>query len=63
MATPLNLLLARLARPPQLARPIGRCPVCREDVREGDESMTIRGGVRVHRACASYRMRQLSRRG
>jgi hypothetical protein len=61
VATPLGLL-TRLARPSQQAAAIGRCPVCHEAVREGDDSMSIRGGLRVHRACATYRMRQRSRR-
>jgi hypothetical protein len=61
MAGPLDHL-TRFARPLQLGAPIGRCPVCHEDVRESHESMSIRGGVRVHRACATYRMRQRSRR-
>jgi hypothetical protein len=55
-------LINRIARATRVTPPIGRCPVCHEDIRESDESLSIRGGLRVHRACASYRMRQRSRR-
>ena len=39
------------------ARPIGVCAVCRRPVREDDERFDLRRGTRVHRECASYRMR------
>jgi hypothetical protein len=60
MVTPIDLL-TRIARPARLAPALGRCPVCHGDVHSGDELMTLRGGLRVHRSCASYRMRQRSR--
>jgi hypothetical protein len=60
MQTPLGLI-ARLARPARPAPAIGRCPVCKKDIRSGDDWMTIRGNVHVHRRCATYRMRQRSR--
>jgi len=41
--------------------PIGRCPVCHEEVRDPSEMLTLRGGIHVHRACASYRVRQRAR--
>jgi hypothetical protein len=61
MATPLDLI-TRLARPARRAPSFGRCPVCRQDVRDGDLTMTIRGGLHVHRSCATYRMRQRPQR-
>jgi len=60
MVTPLGLL-TRFARPGRLAPPIGRCPVCHEDVRDADGSLALRGGIQVHRACATYRVRQRAR--
>jgi hypothetical protein len=59
MVTPLDLL-SRFARP-RLAPPIGRCPVCHEDVRDPAGMLTLRGGIHVHRACATYRTRQRAR--
>lgn len=53
-------LLNRLARP-RLAPPLGRCPVCHDDVRDPDGMLTLRGGIRVHRDCATYRVRQRAR--
>jgi hypothetical protein len=35
--------------------------VCQKDIRTGDDWMTIRGSLQVHRRCATYRMRQRSR--
>ena len=60
MVTPLSLL-TRIARPARLALPLGRCPVCHEDVRDPEGLLTLRGGIRVHRACATYRVRQRAR--
>ena len=60
MVTPLSLL-ARMTRPAQLTPPIGRCPVCHGYVRESQQSLMLRGGIRVHRECATYRTRQLAR--
>jgi hypothetical protein len=54
--------LTRIARPAKREPAIGRCPVCHEDVYAADVTVTIRGGLHVHRACATYRMRQRSRR-
>ena len=59
MVTPLGLL-GRFGRP-RIAPPIGRCPVCHEDVRNPDQLLTLRGGIHVHRACATYRTRQRAR--
>jgi hypothetical protein len=60
MATPLDLIV-RLARPTRLAPAIGCCAVCREPVRAAGEAMRIRGGLHVHRSCATYRMRRHQR--
>jgi hypothetical protein len=60
MVTPIGLI-ARLARPARLAAPLGRCPVCHEDVRDADGMLTLRGGIHVHRHCATYRIRQRAR--
>ena len=61
MVTPLDLL-TRVARPPRLLPlAIGRCPVCHELIREPESRLTLRGGVQVHRACATYRTRQRAR--
>jgi hypothetical protein len=61
MLTPLNLI-ARVTRPPQLMPPpLGRCPVCHEAIRDSDSILTLRGGIHVHRACATYRTRQRAR--
>ena len=57
MVTPLGLI-TRITRPPRLMPSIGRCPVCHEEVRDPREMLTLRGGIHVHRACATYRMRQ-----
>jgi hypothetical protein len=61
MLTPLSLL-NRMARPPQLmSPPLGRCPVCHQPIRATEAMLTLRGGVHVHRACATYRTRQRAR--
>ena len=57
MVSPFGLL-TRFARPAQLGPAIGRCPVCHEHVRDPGEKVTLRGGIHVHRGCATYRMRQ-----
>jgi hypothetical protein len=61
VVTPLGLI-SRLTRTTMLEPAIGRCPICQESIRQADASMTIRGGLHVHRACATYRMRQNSPR-
>jgi hypothetical protein len=35
-----------------------RCLVCHGDIRSGEERLRLRGGIEVHRRCATYRMRQ-----
>jgi hypothetical protein len=60
MVTPLSLL-NRFSRPARLTAALGRCPVCHEDVRDADGTLTLRGGIHVHRACATYRIRQRAR--
>lgn len=60
MVTPLGLL-SRITRPARLAPTIARCPVCHEDVRDPNETLTLRGGIHVHRGCATYRVRQRAR--
>jgi hypothetical protein len=55
--------IALLARPVPIAPPLGRCAVCGNEVRAADESMTLRGGLHVHRTCATYRTRQRARLG
>lgn len=57
MVTPLNLLNL-FARPARRSRPIGRCPVCHEEIRDPEAILTLRGGITVHRTCATYRVRQ-----
>jgi hypothetical protein len=36
----------------------GSCLVCRGEIRAGEERLRLRGGLEVHRRCATYRMRQ-----
>jgi hypothetical protein len=61
MLTPLSLL-NRVTRPPRLLPPaLGRCPVCHEPVSDAGSMLTLRGGIHVHRACATYRTRQRAR--
>jgi adenine-specific DNA methylase len=43
-------------RSPRGGRPV--CVVCGRAVSERDEQMRLRGGVLVHRACATYEMRR-----
>lgn len=59
MVTPLDLI--RIARPSRSPLAVGRCPVCHEQVRDPGESLTLRGGIHVHRGCATYRVRQRAR--
>jgi len=60
MVTPLRLL-TRVARPTRLTAPLARCPVCHEDIRDANGMLTLRGGIHVHRGCATYRTRQRAR--
>jgi hypothetical protein len=60
MPTPLSLL-TRVARPPRRTPPLARCPVCHDAIRESDAMLTLRGGIHVHRGCATYRTRQRAR--
>jgi hypothetical protein len=60
MVSPLGLI-TRAVRTPRIPAPIGRCPVCHGDVHASGETLTLRGGIRVHRACATYRIRQRAR--
>jgi hypothetical protein len=60
MVTPLSLI-TRAVRPPRIQPAVGRCPVCHETIRESAEMFTLRGGIRVHRDCATYRIRQRAR--
>jgi hypothetical protein len=43
-------------RSPRGGRPV--CLVCGRTVSDRDEQMRLRGGARVHRACATYEMRR-----
>ena len=58
MVTPLSLI-PRAARAAQL--PIGRCPVCHEQIYDPAVMLTLRGGIHMHRSCATYRTRQRAR--
>jgi hypothetical protein len=60
MVTPLSLI-TRAVRPPRIQPAVGRCPVCHDLIREPGEMFTLRGGIHVHRACATYRIRQRAR--
>ena len=60
MVTPLSLL-TRTVRPARLSPAVGRCPVCHDVIRDPAEMFTLRGGMHVHRACATYRIRQRAR--
>jgi hypothetical protein len=60
MVTPLGLI-TRAVRQPRLAAPVGRCPVCHENIYDATAALTLRGGIHVHRACATYRTRQRAR--
>lgn len=60
MVSPIGLL-TRAVRPPRIAPPVGRCPVCHQAIRDPAEMFTLRGGIHVHRACATYRIRQRAR--
>jgi hypothetical protein len=52
--------MTRIVRPARPA-PIGRCPVCRDDVYADTPALRVQG-LHVHQGCASYRMRQRARR-
>jgi hypothetical protein len=58
MITPRSLI-TRAARTPRL--PAGRCPVCHEQIYDAASMLTLRGGIHVHRSCATYRTRQRAR--
>ena len=60
MVSPFGLI-TRAVRPARLTQAIGRCPVCHEPIHDHSEALTLRGGVRVHRSCATYRIRQRAR--
>jgi hypothetical protein len=36
----------------------GSCLVCRTEIRPGEERLRLRGGLEVHRRCATDRTRQ-----
>jgi hypothetical protein len=52
MVTPLRLI-TRAVRTPRLT--IGRCPVCHDPIHDAASVLTLRGGIHVHRSCATYR--------
>jgi hypothetical protein len=60
MVTPLNLI-TRAVRPARTEAAVGRCPVCHDAIRDPGEMLTLRGGIHVHRLCATYRIRQRAR--
>ena len=60
MVTPLGLI-TRAVRTPRIAPPVGRCPVCHDAIRDAGVMLALRGGIRVHSACATYRIRQRAR--
>jgi hypothetical protein len=60
VVTPLSLI-SRAVRAPRLTPAVGRCPVCHDAIHDRAEMLTLRGGVHVHRACATYRVRQRAR--
>jgi hypothetical protein len=60
VVTPLSLL-TRAVRAPRIAAAVGRCPVCHDVIRDSAEMLTLRGGIHVHSACATYRIRQRAR--
>jgi hypothetical protein len=60
MVTPLSLI-ARFGRQPRVEPAIGRCMVCGEPIRATEAILTLRGGLHVHNACATYRIRQRAR--
>jgi hypothetical protein len=60
MVTPLGFI-NRITRPSRHNPAIGLCPVCHEPVRDPGEMLILRGGIHVHRSCATYRVRQRAR--
>jgi hypothetical protein len=60
MVTPLGLL-TRAVRPRITPPAIGRCPVCQQAIYDPNTMLTLRGGIHVHRTCATYRTRQRAR--
>jgi hypothetical protein len=57
MVSPIGLI-TRAVRPPRRPSAAGRCPVCHGVIHDPAEMFTLRGGIHVHRACATYRIRQ-----
>jgi hypothetical protein len=60
MVTPLGLL-TRAVRPRITSPAIGHCPVCQRAIYDPSTMLTLRGGIHVHRTCATYRTRQRAR--
>ena len=60
MVSPFGLI-TRAVRQPRITPAVGRCPVCHDVIRDPAEMLTLRGGIHVHRACATYRIRQRAR--
>jgi hypothetical protein len=61
MVSPIGFL-TRAVRPARLMPPaVGRCPVCHEQIYDSAGMLTLRGGIHVHRSCATYRTRQRAR--
>jgi len=60
VVTPLSLI-SRAVRQPRIESAVGRCPVCHGEIRDPGEMLILRGGIRVHRDCATYRIRQRAR--
>jgi len=59
MVTPLSLITR--VRRSRIAPAAGRCPVCHDLISDPAEMLTLRGGIRLHRGCATYRIRQRAR--
>ena len=60
MVTPFSLL-SRVTGTTRQTPATGRCPVCQNSVRAAQPTLHLRGGIRVHRECATYRIRQTAR--
>lgn len=60
MVSPLGMI-ARAVRPPRNPPAVGRCPVCHQVIHDRAEMFTLRGGMRIHSGCATYRIRQRAR--
>jgi hypothetical protein len=61
MVSPIGLIARAVRQPRVPVLPVARCPVCHDAIREQRETLSLRGGIRVHRACATYRIRQRAR--